>query len=90
MYVVCFPDNVTLIMDGVLYLRVKDPYKVSHFLSTPNLINSLHVCCCAAIMKGHRLVQCYFPWTAQCLLTKYMLSQKACSVLRTFYVFSVD
>ena len=30
-----FPDNVTLNIDGVLYLRIKDPYKASYGVEDP-------------------------------------------------------
>lgn len=30
-----FPDNVTLNIDGVLYLRVQDPYKASYGVEDP-------------------------------------------------------
>lgn len=32
-------DNVTLHLDGVLYLRVTDPFKVCFFLSEANLLH---------------------------------------------------
>ena len=32
-------------------------------------------------MKGHELVPCYFPWTAQSYLTEYNISLKARSAL---------
>ena len=30
-----FPDNVTLTIDGVLYLRIMDPYKASYGVEDP-------------------------------------------------------
>lgn len=39
-----FPDNVTLHLDGVLYYRVVDPYKVTeHRINQLNLHNAITV-----------------------------------------------
>ena len=43
-FVLLLSDNVTLHLDGVLYFRVVDPYKVNTFVNTNDVIPSESTC----------------------------------------------